>query len=88
MWLFHIILAGFLSRADGWGTYTPRWMRIAKFFNAQTCSILFVILTAFYAPPLVAVAAGVAFWLILAQGFDDWRGLAWCGVVSGLRLLG
>jgi hypothetical protein len=68
--VLYIILTGILSRADGWGDSS--WPRVEKFFNAQTCSILFAILTTFYASPLVALAAGLAFWLFRAAGFDSW----------------
>jgi len=82
MTLLYIILTGFLARADGWGTKDPFWDSAAIFFNAITCSLLFAILTAFYAPPLVAVVAGVAFWLFRAPGFNswtDWLQVLWRG---------
>jgi hypothetical protein len=67
--MIYLIVTGFLVRADGWGGYP----RIDKYFNAITCSLLFALLTAFYASPLVAVVAGFAFWLFRAPGFDGWQ---------------
>lgn len=82
MRFLYIILTGLLARADGWGTRNPFWDDAAIFFNAITCSLLFALLTAFYAPPLVAVVAGLAFWLFRAPNFDgwgDWLRMLWRG---------
>ena len=78
MGLIHLILTGFLVRADGWGGHS----RIDKYFNAVTCAVLFAVITAFYAQPLIGVAAGLAFWAFRAPGFHGWHvwpGMLWRG---------
>jgi predicted lysophospholipase L1 biosynthesis ABC-type transport system permease subunit len=79
--ILFIIATGFLVRADGWGPQDgwvfatwPEWKRRAsKFFNVWSCSALFVVLSAFLFPPLVALACGVAFALYRFPGFNPWQ---------------
>jgi hypothetical protein len=73
MTLLHIILTGFLVRADGWGTDNPRWQRVAKFLNVWSCAGLFTLLSLFYFPPLVALACGASFVLYRISGFNGWQ---------------
>ena len=80
--MLYAIITGFLMRADGWGTKDPFWIPVAEFFNAITCALLFALLTSFYAPPLVALTAVLAFWLIRSPDFEswmDWLQMLWRG---------
>lgn len=74
MTLLYIILTGLLVRADGWGTDNPRWKLYADFFNAYTCGLIFAVLSTIYASDIIAgAAAGLAFIIWRAPGFDGWE---------------
>jgi hypothetical protein len=72
--IIYIILGGLLARADGWGTDEPRWQPFAKFFNAFSCGGLFALATLLLTlDVLTSLAAGVAFIVWRAPGFNQWE---------------
>lgn len=82
--VLYIILGGLLARADGWGTDSPRWKRVADFFNAATCGGVFAVASAAYAGDIIAgFCAGLAFYIWRAPGFnqwENWRTMFWRGL--------
>ena len=70
--MLFILLTGLLVRADGWGG-SDRWKRLADYFNVWSCAALFAVLSAFFFPPLVALACGVAFLVWRLPGFNEWE---------------
>jgi len=81
---FYILLGGILARADGWGTDEPRWQPFAKFLNAFSCGGLFALATLLLTlDVLTSLAAGVAFIVWRAPGFnqwENWRTMYWRGL--------
>jgi hypothetical protein len=67
--LLYIILAGFLVRADGWGTKDPFWEGAAIFFDAWTCAALFMVISIFYFGFGIGLTCGAAFLIYRVPGF-------------------
>ena len=74
MILAYIIIGGLLARADGWGSSSPRWKKLSDFFNAFSCGGLFALATLLLTEDvLTSLAAGVAFIVWRAPGFNSWE---------------